>query len=103
MAVSETNEEPLWRSMAWGFLKDQVFSSGQWQKPPEREKTLISMQQEFLFQIFGKRNTGGQGLRYPSWVWCKTTPVVFEPTRGDPIGLAGRRLNRSAKVSVVNE
>ena len=33
---------------------------------------------------------------------CKpnTTPVGFEPTRGDPIGLAGRRLNRSAKVSV---
>ena len=30
----------------------------------------------------------------------KTTPVGFEPTRGDPIGLAGRRLNRSAKVSV---
>ena len=29
----------------------------------------------------------------------KTTPVGFEPTRGDPIGLAGRRLNRSAKVS----
>ena len=30
---------------------------------------------------------------------AKTTPVGFEPTRGDPIGLAGRRLNRSAKVS----
>ena len=30
----------------------------------------------------------------------KTTPVGFEPTRGDPIGLAGRRLNRSAKVSM---
>ena len=29
----------------------------------------------------------------------KTTPVGFEPTRGDPIGLAGRRLSRSAKVS----
>ena len=29
----------------------------------------------------------------------KTTPVGFEPTRGDPIGLAGRRLNHSAKVS----
>ena len=29
----------------------------------------------------------------------KATPVGFEPTRGDPIGLAGRRLNRSAKVS----
>ena len=28
------------------------------------------------------------------------TPVGFEPTRGDPIGLAGRRLNRSAKVSL---
>ena len=27
------------------------------------------------------------------------TPVRFEPTRGDPIGLAGRRLSRSAKVS----
>ena len=26
----------------------------------------------------------------------------FEPTRGDPIGLAGRRLNRSAKVSLLN-
>ena len=29
----------------------------------------------------------------------QTTPVGFEPTRGDPIGLAGRRLNHSAKVS----
>ena len=27
------------------------------------------------------------------------TPVGFEPTRGDPIGLAGRRLSHSAKVS----
>ncbi len=31
----------------------------------------------------------------------RTTPVGFEPTRGDPIGLAGRRLNRSAKVSLL--
>ena len=31
----------------------------------------------------------------------QTTPVGFEPTRGDPIGLAGRRLSRSAKVSMV--
>ncbi len=30
----------------------------------------------------------------------RATPVGFEPTRGDPIGLAGRRLNRSAKVSL---
>ena len=29
-----------------------------------------------------------------------STPVGFEPTRGDPIGLAGRRLSHSAKVSV---
>ena len=28
-----------------------------------------------------------------------STPVGFDPTRGDPIGLAGRRLNHSAKVS----
>ena len=34
----------------------------------------------------------------PTLIW-KTTPVGFEPTRGDPSGLAGRRLNRSAKVS----
>ena len=35
------------------------------------------------------------------WAEAKgTTPVGFEPTRGDPIGLAGRRLSRSAKVSV---
>ena len=30
----------------------------------------------------------------------KATPVGFEPTRGDPISLAGRRLSRSAKVSL---
>ena len=30
---------------------------------------------------------------------AKSTPVGFEPTRGDPIGLAGRRLNHLAKVS----
>ena len=39
-----------------------------------------------------------RGEQYP---YEKTTPVGFEPTRGDPIGLAGRRLNRSAKVSLV--
>ena len=33
----------------------------------------------------------------------KTTPVGFEHTRGDPIGLAGRRLSRSAKVSLNND
>ena len=30
----------------------------------------------------------------------QATPVGFEPTRGDPIGLAGRRLSHSAKVSL---
>ena len=34
---------------------------------------------------------------------AKTTPVGFEPTRGDPIGLAGRRLSRLAKVSSGNQ
>ena len=28
-------------------------------------------------------------------------PVGFEPTRGDPIGLAGRHLSHSAKVSML--
>jgi hypothetical protein len=31
----------------------------------------------------------------------KTTPVGFEPTRGDPVGLAGGRPNRPAKASLV--
>ena len=30
----------------------------------------------------------------------KSTYVGFEPTRGDPIGLAGRRFDHSAKVSM---
>ena len=37
----------------------------------------------------------------PRFTWIfKTTPVGFEPTQGDPIGLAGRRLSHSAKVSL---
>ena len=39
------------------------------------------------------RFSGMSGFRHH-----ETTPVGFEPTRGDPIGLAGRRLNRSAKM-----
>ena len=39
-----------------------------------------------------------------SYCYCmggqQSTPVGFEPTGGDPIGLAGRRLNHSAKVSL---
>ena len=31
----------------------------------------------------------------------RATPVGFEPMRGDPIGLAGRRLNRPANVPLV--
>ena len=31
---------------------------------------------------------------------AESTPVGFEPTQGDPIGLAGRRLSHSAKVSL---
>ena len=33
----------------------------------------------------------------------KATPAGFEPARGDPIGLAGRRLNHSAKVSYAKQ
>ena len=49
----------------------------------------------------------GQGLESIAVVSAKAgqhsqkkTPVGFEPTRGDPIGLAGRRISRSAKVSL---
>ena len=34
-----------------------------------------------------------------SWLSKESTPVGFEPTQGNSIGLAGRRLDRSAKVS----
>ena len=44
---------------------------------------------------------GAQGNTQEYIEDSKTTPVGFEPTRGDPIGLAGRRLNRSAKVSLL--
>ena len=37
--------------------------------------------------------------RLSCFCFKESTPVGFEPTRGDPIGLAGRRLSRSAKVS----
>ena len=47
-------------------------------------------------------------VAWKSWIYrssqdrspLQSTPVGFEPTRGDPIGLAGRRLSRSAKVSL---
>lgn len=48
---------------------------------------------------------GARPARSSIWRLCwarppgQATPVGFEPTRGDPIGLAGRRLSRSAKVS----
>ena len=49
---------------------------------------------EFYELLGGPAVTPGPGAATPA------TPVGFEPTRGDPIGLAGRRLNRSAKVSL---
>ena len=52
------------------------------------------------------RGEGGEGGGGGEWegrkegrASGKTTPVGFEPTQGDPIGLAGRRLSHSAKVS----
>ena len=34
-------------------------------------------------------------------LWGKTTPVGFEPARGDPVGLAGRGRKRAVKGSRV--
>ena len=45
------------------------------------------------------RNQGGYESLSARYSINKSTPVGFEPTRAEPIGLAGRRLNRSAKVS----
>ena len=49
---------------------------------------------------YASSNQGGVILENTPIRSCKTTPVGFELTRGKPIGLAGRRLNRSAKVSL---
>ena len=50
---------------------------------------------------------GGSGQNWFGgiiWDGCiKAKFVKFEPTRGDPIGLAGRRLGHSAKVSMCEE
>ena len=59
--------------------------------PPPRQAFLSQASQE---------KSGPQAQGSMTGVGGKSTPVGFEPTRGDPIGLAGRRLNRSAKVSV---
>ena len=41
-----------------------------------------------------------RGNKKTSQQCMQTTPVGFEPMQGDPIGLAGRRLSHSAKVSL---
>ena len=42
----------------------------------------------------------GSGQKHlPQHAMQTATPMGFEPTRAEPIGLAGRRLNHSAKVS----
>ena len=57
----------------------------------------------FSFVAFAIVRVGFKSTRCLSRLCClcsmHTTPVGFEPTRGDRIGLAGRRLNHSAKVS----
>ena len=47
---------------------------------------------------------GGSDCVFARWIRAvhdkpKTTPEGFEPSRAEPTGLAGRRLNHSAKVS----
>ena len=46
---------------------------------------------------FDDRGSGQKHL--PQHAMLTATPMGFEPTRAEPIGLAGRRLNHSAKVS----
>ncbi len=65
-------------------------------------------QVEFLSAVYSGMLGGlGSASMGAQVVWrrsgpdiCPSTPVGFEPTRGDPIGLAGRRLSHSAKVSL---
>ena len=107
------------RCMCWlGFLKaakaGRVHREGDWQKcgrgggdamtalfptePVNRGPTKVKSTSE-------KRESPAYS-RDPHVRTCNknrveegSTPVGFEPTRGDPIGLAGRRLSHSAKVS----
>ena len=47
-----------------------------------------------------RKATGTDGrYNYHTDSYAATTPVGFEPSRAEPIGLASRRLNHSAKVS----
>ena len=43
-----------------------------------------------------------RGNKKTSQQCMQTTPVGFEPTRGDPIVLAARRLDHSAEVSLAS-
>ena len=62
----------------------------------QRSAWTAHLMRTFAAQAKSARPSGQRGV---AALTQKTTPVGFEPTRGDPIGLAGRRLNRSAKVS----
>ena len=55
-----------------------------------------------LLRHAGNARRASLGTRTPTWeTTAQATPVGFQTTRGDPIGLAGRRLYRSAKVSLM--
>ena len=66
----------------------------------QRSAWAAHLTRTFAAQAKGARPSGQRGV---AALTKKTTPVGFEPTRGDPIGLAGRRLNHSAKVSIWTE
>ena len=52
---------------------------------------------------WGGSSVDREGVLMRSFWVCaaEATPVGFEPTRGNPIGVAGPRLNRSANVSLI--
>ena len=65
-------------------------------------RSLVVERQPCKLKVLGSIPSGGFYC-LQIFVWTvETTPVGFEPTRAEPTGLAGRRLNHSAKVSLRN-
>ena len=77
-------------------MEEGVWTRGEGHPPPldgTRETREMPLSPSY------HRHQGGLEGISARYSIIKSTPVGFEPTRAEPIGFAGRRLNRSAKVS----
>ena len=82
----------MYNQWPWTFLR--------WKEEQPTTGTLVK-DKPGLLAGGASEHHACSAVPYGSQKADKPTPVGFEPTRGDPIGLAGRRLSRSAKVSML--